>query len=69
MGKRNTEPLPEAVEHLRMEVQEWRRTKTGPGAAMPHELWETAVRLARAFGVCRIAGSVRFFVCGPVSLG
>lgn len=55
MGKRNTEPLPEEVERLRMEVQEWRRTKAGPGAAMPQELWETAVRLARAFGVCRIA--------------
>jgi len=55
MGKRNTDPLPEEVDLLRMEVQEWRRTKAGPGAAMPLEVWETAVRLARAFGVCRIA--------------
>ena len=55
MGKRNTDPLPEEVDFLRMEVQEWRRTKAGPGAPMPTEIWETAVRLARGFGVCRIA--------------
>jgi len=55
MGKRNTDPLPEEVDHLRVEVQAWRRTKAGPGAAMPQELRETAVRLARGFGVCRIA--------------
>jgi len=55
MGKRNTDPLPEEVDLLRMEIQEWRRTKSGAGAAMPQELWETAVRLGRAFGVCRIA--------------
>lgn len=55
MGKRNTDPLPEEVDSLRMDVQEWRRTKPGPGAPMPMEIWETAVRLARDFGVCRIA--------------
>jgi len=55
MGKRNTEPLPEEVDHLRMEVLEWRRTKSGPGAPMPRETWEAAVRLAGLFGVCRIA--------------
>ena len=55
MGKRNTDPLPEEVDSLRREVQEWRRTKAGPGTPMPTEIWETAVRLARGFGVCRIA--------------
>lgn len=55
MGKRNTDPLPEEVDFLRMEVQEWRRTKAGPGTPMPTEIWETAVLLARGFGVCRIA--------------
>ena len=55
MGKRNTDPLPEEVDVLQREVQEWRRTKVGPGAPVPYETWETAVRLARQFGVCRIA--------------
>ena len=55
MGKRNTDPLPEEVDSLRLEVQEWRRTKAGPGTPMPKEIWESAVRLARGFGVCRIA--------------
>ena len=55
VGKRNTDPLPEEVDLLQREVQECRRTKVGPGAPMPYEIWETAVRLAREFGVCRIA--------------
>jgi hypothetical protein len=55
MGKRNTDPLPEEVDSLRREVQEWRRTKAGPGTPMPAAIWEAAVRLARGFGVCRIA--------------
>ncbi len=55
MGKRNTDPLPEEVDRLGLEVQGWRRTKTGPGAPMPNEIWDAAVRLAREFGVCRIA--------------
>ena len=55
MGKRNTEPLPEEVDFLRLEAQEWRRTKAGPGTPMPKAIVEAAVRLAHEFGVCRIA--------------
>ena len=55
MGKRNTEPLPEEVNLLQLKVQEWRRTKAGPGTPMPKGIWDAAVRLAHEFGVCRIA--------------
>lgn len=64
MGKRNTDPLPEEVDFLLMDVQEWRRTKAGPGTPMPTEIWGTAVRQARGFGVCRIARPLGWIMSG-----
>lgn len=55
MGKRNTDPLPEAVNILRVDIEEWRRGKASPGVPMPKAIWETAIQMAREFGVCRIA--------------
>ena len=57
MGKRNSNPLPKEVDHLKLRVQEWRRTKTG-SSAMPREIWDAAIRLAKGFGVCRISRAV-----------
>ena len=57
MGKRNSDPLPKEVDQLKLRVQEWRRAKTG-SSAMPGEIWEAAIRLAKDFGVCRISRAV-----------
>ncbi len=57
MGKRNSDALPKEVDQLKVRVQEWRRTKTG-SSAMPREMWDAAIRLAKAFGVCRISRAV-----------
>ena len=57
MGKRNFDPLPKEVDHLKLRVEEWRRTKTG-SSAMPREMWDAAIRLAKTFGVCRISRAV-----------
>ncbi len=57
MGKRNTDPLPKEVDQLKLLVQEWRRSKTR-SSAMPREIWDAAIRLAKDFGVCRISRAV-----------
>jgi len=62
MGKRNTGPLPAAVDHLREAVQTWRATRAYVGP-MPVALWERAVRLAEAHGTCRIARAVHLDYC------
>ena len=57
MGKRNIDPLPKEVDQLKLQVQEWRRSKTR-SSCMPREIWDAAIRLAKRFGVCRISRAV-----------
>ena len=58
MGKVKFQPLPKEVDQLKAQVHEWRRAKANPGVPMPGDPWDGAVRLAKRFGVCRIARAV-----------
>jgi hypothetical protein len=55
MGKRTSQALPLEADQLRLQVQSWRQTKTSASAAMPGEMWELAIQLAKSHGVSRIA--------------
>jgi hypothetical protein len=57
MGKQTKGPLPAEVEELQIQLQEWRRTRKGPGP-IPAPIWDAAVPLAIRFGVCRIGRAV-----------
>jgi hypothetical protein len=50
--------VPAEIETVRRSVEEWRATRRR-WRAMPAELWEAAVRLARSPGVYRVARGVR----------
>ena len=63
MGKRTNQPLPKEVDRLKVQVQDWRKGKSSPGSAMPGEMWATAIRLAKDFGVCRIARATGLDYC------
>ncbi len=54
MRKSLKAPSPEQLAPLRRQIQEWRRTRSGPGQ-MPDELWAGAIALAKEFGICPIA--------------
>jgi len=54
MVRARQEPSPKQLDALRGQIQDWRENRKVPGA-MPEELWDGAVVLARKFGVCRIA--------------
>jgi len=54
MTRHRKPPSAELLAPLRRQVQEWRRTRTGPGP-MPDEIWAGAVALAKEYGVCPIA--------------
>ena len=57
MGKQAKVPLSAEVEDLRLQLQEWRliRTRLGP---LPAEIWDSAVNLAKTFGVGAISKAV-----------
>ena len=57
MGKQAKMPLSAAVEELRVRLQEWRlvRTRLGP---LPNEIWDSAVILAKEFGIGVISKAV-----------
>lgn len=57
MGKQRKEPSPEDLDPLREQIRLWRTTRRRPNA-MPPQIWDHAVVLAREFGVCRIARAV-----------
>ena len=54
MRKSLKAPSPEQLAPLRQQIQEWRKTRSGPGQ-MPDELWAGAIALAKEFGICPIA--------------
>ena len=54
MRKSLKAPSPEQLAPLRWQIQEWRKTRSGPGQ-MPEELWAGAIALAKEFGICPIA--------------
>ena len=54
MRKSLKAPSPEQLAPLRRQIQEWRKTRSGPGQ-MPEELWAGAIALAKEFGICPIA--------------
>ena len=55
MGKRASQSLPLEVDQLKLRVQNWRQTKKSATAAMPGDMWELAIQLAKSHGVSRIA--------------
>jgi len=57
MGVRNTDPLPEEVEQLRRQLQEWRETRR-KSEPLPSSIWDAAVPLAMRFGICRIGRTI-----------
>lgn len=57
MGKQRLEPSPEDLDPVRQQIKAWRETRKLPGP-MPREIWDRAVVLARAFGVCKVARAV-----------
>jgi hypothetical protein len=57
MGKQRLEPSPEDLDPIRQEIKIWRETRRLPGP-MPREIWDRAVVLARAFGVCKVSRAV-----------
>lgn len=57
MGKQRLEPSPEDLDPVRQEIKVWRETRKLPGP-MPRKIWDRAVVLARAFGVCKVARAV-----------
>jgi len=54
---RTSRDLPARVDRLRRRIEDWRRR--GTPKAMPPQLWEAAVSLARAHGVCPISRALR----------
>lgn len=58
MGKQRKEPSWEDLDPVREQIRAWRETRHLPGP-MPSEIWDRAVVLARAFGVCKVARAVR----------
>lgn len=58
MAVRSKAPLPVETERLKQQIQDWRRAKANPSVPMPGVLWESAIRLAKEFGVCRISRAV-----------
>lgn len=57
MGKQRNEPSPEDLDPLRERIRVWRSTRHRP-KAMPPQIWDHAVVLAREFGVCKVARAV-----------
>jgi hypothetical protein len=57
MSNRRKRPSEEDLASLRQRISSWRGTRTGRGL-MPAEIWDSAVTLARMFGVCKIARAV-----------
>lgn len=57
MGKQRKEPSSEDLDPVREQIRAWRETRHLPGP-MPSEIWDRAVVLARAFGVCKVARAV-----------
>lgn len=57
MGKQTKGPLPAEVDQLRVQLQEWRRSRKG-SAPIPPAIWDAAIPLANQFGVCRISRAV-----------
>jgi len=54
---RRDRELPARVNRLRQRIEEWRRQ--GEPRAMPGGLWDAAVSLARAHGICPISRALR----------
>jgi len=54
MTRHRKPPSAELLAPLRRQIQEWRRTRIGPGP-IPDEIWAGAVALAKEYGVCPIA--------------
>lgn len=57
MAHSRKSPSPEDLAPLRRRIEAWRSTRSGLGRT-PAEIWESAVALARIYGVCRIAKAV-----------
>ena len=57
MTEPRNEPSPEELIPLRKRIEVWRTTRTRRGHT-PAEVWDSAVALARIYGVCRIARAV-----------
>ena len=57
MVKQRKEPSSEDLDPVREQIRAWRETRHLPGP-MPGEIWDCAVVLARAFGVCKVARAV-----------
>lgn len=50
-------PSPEDLALLRRKIEIWRKTRPSRGET-PADIWESAVALARIYGVCQIARAV-----------
>ena len=54
MRSRKTQAIPARLEAGRRRFERWRRTRQGH-SRIPEPLWTSAVKLARAYGLCRTA--------------
>ena len=57
MAQTRNEISAEDLAPLRKRIESWRTTRTSRGHT-PAEIWDSAVALARIYGVCRIARAV-----------
>jgi hypothetical protein len=57
MAQPRKEPCAEDLEPLRKRIEVWRTTRSSRGQT-PDEIWDSAVALARIYGVCRVARAV-----------
>jgi hypothetical protein len=58
MDTRQTRDLPAGLEKVRRRFECWRRTRK-PRSRIPNSLWVSAVKMARAYGMCRTARALR----------
>jgi hypothetical protein len=58
MAKRGSSEMPESILLLQQQLDQWRATQKGR-TKLPESFWQSAVELARRFGVFRIAQPLR----------
>jgi hypothetical protein len=59
MARRTRKALPQEVDELRAEIDDWRKTKARRTSPMPAALWMSAGLLARVHGTYSIAKALR----------
>jgi hypothetical protein len=65
MAHKSLEALPQPVDKLRAEIDDWRKTKLRRTSPMPAVLWRSASALGRVHGIYKIAKALRL---DPASL-